>query len=277
MNWDDLRLLLAVSRRGSFLQAGDALGMAASTLSRRIAQLEKSIGEPLVERAVDGTRLTSRGATLIEAAQHLERALAQRTAEAGLSGTVLVSAGEGFVLPVNAAIARFTAHHPGCTVDFAVVPDLLKVVRGTVDVAIRTVHLGEPSLVYRPLPSAAFGIFAAAAHAERLGPHPHPADADMIDLLPPLDQLAHLRAARAAGFSRVRFRVSSFSAQLSAVEQGHGVAVLPRALATGLAEPYGPVELPPLAVFLVTRPQALRQPHIRAFVALLQEQMLAPV
>jgi hypothetical protein len=30
LNWDDLRLLLAISRRGSFLQAGEMLGVAAS-------------------------------------------------------------------------------------------------------------------------------------------------------------------------------------------------------------------------------------------------------
>lgn len=276
MDWDDLRLLLAVSRRGSFLQAGDALGMAASTLSRRIARLEKAIGEPLVERAVDGTRLTSRGAMLAEAAQHLESELARRTAAAGMSGTVRVSAGEGFVLPINAAIARFTALHPACTVDFAVAPELLKVARGDADVAVRTLHLGEPSLVYQRLPGAEFGIFAAPGHGGLPAVSPKPGDAGMIDLLPPLDQLAHLRAARAAGFSRVRFRVSSFSAQLAAVEQGHGVAVLPRALAAGLAEPFGAVDLPLLDVFLVTRPQALRQPHIRAFVDILREQMRSP-
>lgn len=242
MNWDDLRLLLAVSRRGSFLQAGETLGM------------------------------TVRGALLVETAQQLESELARRTATTGLSGTVLVSAGEGFMQPVQEAIARFTQQHPGCSVDFHVTPDLLKVARHAVDVAIRTVHLGEPSLVYQRISTAAFSIFAAPAYAESLGIHPQPGDAGMIDLLPPLDQLPHLRAARAAGFSRVRFRVSSFSAQLHAVEQGHGAAVLPRALATGLAEPFGPIALPPLEVFLVTRPQALRQPHIRAFVTLLQEQ-----
>lgn len=270
MNWDDLRLLLAVSRRGSFLQAGEALGMAASTLSRRITQLEHSIGEPLVERRVEGTRLTSRGAALVEMARHLEQELAQRTATTGLTGTLQVSAGEGFVLPVNAAIARFTNLHPGCAVDFFVTADLLKVARGAVDVAIRTLHLGEPSLIYQRLPSVAFGIFAASAHAEQLGKNPAPADARMIDLLPPLDQLAHLKAARALGFSRTGFRVSSFAAQLSAAEQGQGVAVLPRTLAAGLVEPFGAVELPPLDVFLVTRPQALQQPHIRAFVDILQ-------
>lgn len=269
MNWDDLRLLLAVSRRGSFLQAGEALNMAASTLSRRMTQLEKAVGEPLVERAVDGTRLTSRGMALVEAAQSLESEILRRTTTEGLSGTILVSAGEGFVMPVNDAIARFTALHPGCSVDFVVASDLLKVARGAVDVAIRTIHMGEPSLIYRQLPSATFGIYAAPEHARQLGPKPRPADAGMIDLLPPLDQLPHLKAARSAGFSRVRFRVSSFTAQLAAVEQGYGIAVLPSALAHGLVEPFGDIALPVLQVFLVTRPQALRQPHIRVFVDIL--------
>lgn len=270
MNWDDLRLLLAVSRRGSFLQAGEMLGMAASTLSRRISQLERSIGQPLVERGVDGTRLTSRGLALVEAAQNLESELTQRSTSASISGKISISAGEGFVLPVNDAIARFTSAYPGCAVDFIVAPDVLKVAKGSVDIAIRTIHLGEPSLVYRQLPSAEFGIFASANYAAELGADAKPEDAAMVDLLPPLDQLQHLKAARTAGFSRVRFRVSSFAAQLAAVQQGHGVAVLPKALATGLVEAFGEVRLPPLDVFLVTRPQALRQPHIRAFVDVLQ-------
>lgn len=270
MNWDDLRLLLAVSRRGSFLQAGQSLDMAASTLSRRITQLEKVIGEPLVERGVEGTRLTSRGAALVDAAQKLEIELARRMTTSDISGTVVVSAGEGFVRPVNDAISRFTTLHPGCSADFMVTSDLMKVARGGVDVAVRTVHLGEPSLIYRKLPGVTFGIFCAPDYIGKPGSGPAPADAAMIDLLPPLDQLAHLRAARAAGFSRVHFRVSSFAAQLEAVGQGYGVAVLPRPLASGLVEPFGAIDLPALDVFLVTRPQALRQPHIRAFVDILQ-------
>ena len=58
-NWDDLRLLLAVSRRGSFLQAGQLLGIAASTVSRRLTQLEVALGEPLVERGVEGCWLSA--------------------------------------------------------------------------------------------------------------------------------------------------------------------------------------------------------------------------
>jgi DNA-binding transcriptional LysR family regulator len=273
LNWDDLRLLLAISRRGSFLKAGDMLGVAASTLSRRMTQLEEAVGEALIERGVDGVRLTLRGASLVEAAQGLETELAHQTRERreGLHGTVSVSAGDGFVGLVCEASRLFTAKQPGCSVDFSVDNNMVKVARGIADVAIRTVHLGEPSLIYRHLAVIRFGIYAEPGFAATLGTAPVPADAPVIDLLPPLDQLPHLRVARAQGFSSVRFRVSSFSAQVEGVRQGAGVAVLPTALGGGLSEPFGAIELPPLDVFMVTRPQALNQPHVRAFVEVLKE------
>ena len=88
------------------------------------------------------------------------------------------------------------------------------------------------------------------------------------------DARACVKAARAAGFGNIRIRVSSFAAQLAAVQSGHGAAALPRVLATGLVEPFPDQTLPGLEVFLVTRPQALRQPHIRAFVDLLKRRIL---
>ena len=78
-NWDDLRLLLAVSRRGSLLQAGQLLGIAASTVSRRLTQLEAALGEPLVERGVEGCWLTARGQSLVEVAVAAEAGLRRQT------------------------------------------------------------------------------------------------------------------------------------------------------------------------------------------------------
>ncbi len=269
LNWNDLRLLLAISRRGSFLQAGEMLGVAASTLSRRITQFETAVGEPLVERGVDGVRLTPRGAILVETAKMLELELANdvRGPKGGISGSVTVSAGDGFVGIVTEATAKFLAANPACSVDFLVENTLVKVARGAADITIRTVHLGEPSLIYRRLTSLRFDLFASPTLT--LVPGVKPQDARMVDLLPPLDQLPHLRAARAAGFSKTVLRVSSFSAQLAAVQAGVGCAVLPQTMGRGLAQPYGPQDLPTLDIYLVTRPQALHQPQIRAFMDIL--------
>ena len=278
-NWDDLRLLLAVSRRGSFLQAGQLLGIAASTVSRRLTQLEAALGELLVERGVEGCWLTSRGQSLVEVALAAEAGL-RRQAAADLSGvqtelygSVLVSAGEGFSSCVLEAASRFTSLHPRCSVELLVTADFHKIVRGVADIAVRTAHLGEPSLIYRPIGKLAYGVFADAGYLKR-SPGVTLATAVTIGLLPPLDMLPQMRAAKAAGLDRAQISVNSFAVQLESVRQGMGVAVLPRILAKGLTELFQALELPDMEVYLVTRPQALKQAHIRCFFDILEQVLL---
>lgn len=278
-NWDDLRLLLAVSRRGSFLQAGQLLGIAASTVSRRLTQLEAALGEPLVERGVEGCWLTSRGQSLVEVALAAEAGLRRQTAadlsgeRAELYGSVLVSAGEGFSSCVLEAASRFTSLHPRCSVELLVTADFHKIVRGVADIAIRTAHLGEPSLIYRPMGKLAYGVFADAGYLKR-SPEVTLATAVNIALLPPLDMLPQMRAAKAAGLDRAQISVNSFAVQLESVRQGMGVAVLPRILAKDLTELFPELELPEMEVYLVTRPQALKQAHIRCFFDILEQVLL---
>ena len=278
-NWDDLRLLLAVSRRGSFLQAGQLLGIAASTVSRRLTQLEAALGELLVERGVEGCWLTSRGQSLVEVALAAEAGL-RRQAAADLSGvqtelygSVLISAGEGFSSCVLEAASRFTSLHPRCSVELLVTADFHKVVRGVADIALRTAHLGEPSLIYRPIGKLAYGVFADAGYLKRF-PGVTLATAVNIALLPPLDMLPQMRVAKAAGLDRAQISVNSFAVQLESVRQGMGVAVLPRILAKDLTELFQALELPDMEVYLVTRPQALKQAHIRCFFDILEQVLL---
>lgn len=278
-NWDDLRLLLAVSRRGSLLQAGQLLGIAASTVSRRLTQLEAALGEPLVERGVEGCWLTARGQSLVEVAVAAEAGLRRQTAadvsggQTELCGSVLVSAGEGFSSCVLQAASRFTSLHPRCSVELMVTPDFHKIVRGAADIALRTAHLGEPSLIYRPMGKLAYGVFADARYLKRF-PGVSLATAVNIALLPPLDMLPQMRAAKAAGLDRAQISVNSFAVQLESVRQGMGVAVLPRILAKGLNEVFLDLELPDMEVYLVTRPQALKQAHIRCFFGILERLLL---
>jgi molybdenum-dependent DNA-binding transcriptional regulator ModE len=106
-DWDDVRLLMHVGRRGSLLRAGAELGLAASTLSRRLTALEKKAGAVLVERGVDGCRLTERGRALADIGEQMEGRLGQEAArsasEGSISGTVTISAGDGFIGLISAA------------------------------------------------------------------------------------------------------------------------------------------------------------------------------
>jgi DNA-binding transcriptional LysR family regulator len=281
-NWDDLRLLLAVSRRGSFLQAGQLLGIAASTVSRRLTQLEGALGEPLVERGVEGCWLTPRGQSLVDVALAAEAGLRRQTVtdmselHTELSGTVVVSAGEGFSSCVLEAASRLTSLHPRCSVELLITADFHKIVRGVADIAIRTAHLGEPSLIYRPVGRLAYGVFADASYLKRF-PGVTPATAVNIALLPPLDMLPQMRVAKAAGLERTQISVNSFAAQLESVKRGMGVAVLPRILAKDLIGVFPDIQLPDMEVYLVTRPQALKQAHIKCFFVILEQVLLEAI
>ena len=100
MDWDDVRVFLAVARQGSLRAAGRALGQSQPTIARRLAALEATFGgAPLFDRLPDGARLNVVGERLMAAAERVEQAmltLERRRAAASstLSGTVRISTGE---------------------------------------------------------------------------------------------------------------------------------------------------------------------------------------
>ncbi|HEX3520822.1 MAG TPA: LysR family transcriptional regulator [Stellaceae bacterium] len=100
MDWDDVRVFLAVAREGSMRAAGRALGLSQPTIARRLAAFEATFGgPPLFDRLPEGLRLSAAGEQLVPAAESIEDAvltLERRRAAASpvLSGTVRVSTGE---------------------------------------------------------------------------------------------------------------------------------------------------------------------------------------
>jgi DNA-binding transcriptional LysR family regulator len=100
MDWDDVRVFLAVAREGSMRAAGRALGLSQPTIARRLAAFEATFGgATLFDRLPEGLRLNAAGEQLVLAAEGIEDAvltLERRRAAASpvLSGTVRVSTGE---------------------------------------------------------------------------------------------------------------------------------------------------------------------------------------
>src|SRR5437870_5160588 len=100
MDWDDVRVFLAVARKGSMRAAGRALRLSQPTIARRLAAFEGTFGgPPLFDRLPEGLRLNAAGEQLVAAAESVEDAvltLERRRAAASpvLSGTVRVSTGE---------------------------------------------------------------------------------------------------------------------------------------------------------------------------------------
>src|SRR5271166_5551736 len=75
LDWDDVRVFLAVARHGSLRAAGRALGLSQPTIGRRLAAFEATFGGPtLFDRLPEGLRLNAAGDALISVAEELESA-----------------------------------------------------------------------------------------------------------------------------------------------------------------------------------------------------------
>src|SRR5437867_549496 len=108
VQWDDLRVFLAVAQAGSLRRAARALGFGQPTVIRRLRQLEESLGTRLFERTPDGHRLTKGGQHLLPMAQGVADAatvIDRRRMAFGddAGGVVRVTTGEW--------VARFLAPH----------------------------------------------------------------------------------------------------------------------------------------------------------------------
>jgi DNA-binding transcriptional LysR family regulator len=146
MDWDGVRVFLAIAREGSMRAAGRALGLSQPTIARRLAALEAGFGgQPLFDRLPEGVRLNAAGEQLLAAAEDAERgmlALERRRAAASpaLSGTVRVATGEcagGFLARCLSGSTR-TALPPGITLEL--VDELRQranLVRRQADMALR--------------------------------------------------------------------------------------------------------------------------------------------
>lgn len=100
MDWDGVRVFLAIAREGSMRAAGRALGLSQPTIARRLTAFEAGFGgQPLFDRLPEGVRLNAAGEQLLCAAEDAEQAMLtlerrRAAASSALSGTVRVATGE---------------------------------------------------------------------------------------------------------------------------------------------------------------------------------------
>jgi DNA-binding transcriptional LysR family regulator len=170
MDWDGVRVFLAVARHGSLRAAGRVLGLSQPTVARRLAEFETTFGGPtLFDRLPEGAHLNAAGERLVPAAEKAELAmltLERRRAAASpaLSGTVRVSAGEcaaGFL--ARCLSGATTAPLPaGITLELLQTNQPANLVRREADLALR--HQPPKSGNYYV---AKLGTFAVALYRRR--------------------------------------------------------------------------------------------------------------
>ncbi|MDF7777289.1 LysR family transcriptional regulator [Sphingomonas sp. AOB5] len=237
MNWDDLKLFLAVGRAGRLAIAAKAVGQDATTVSRRIRRLEQSLQARLFEHTPSGHVLTDQGATLFEAAERMEAAALGIQREvtsdaAGLAGSIRISASEGFGSRIIAPhLGEFTRAHPQVQIDLIASSGVLNPSRREADIAVMLARPKAGPLISRKLTDYALGLYASPAYLERAPRLASPADLSahaLIGYVPDQIFAPELRYLSEIG-SRLEatIRSSSINAQAEMIESGVGCGVLP--------------------------------------------------
>lgn len=235
LDWDQVRVFLAVARAGQLAGAAARLGLDISTVSRRLDRLEDELGIHLFDRTREGTVPTAAAEAMVAAAEDMERGLAQFAAavdavETVAEGLVRVTAPPGladaFVAPL---LARFRERFPRVTVELDASIGYADLTRREADLALRSMRPRSGDLIAVKLLAIRSLPMTAPEYAAELGKLRRWTDARWITWAA---DLAHIPSARwftehVPGAVPV-LRTSHFASQLTAAAAGLGVALAPQ-------------------------------------------------
>lgn len=264
IDWDDLRVVLAVHRSGSHGAAGRGLEVDPTTVGRRISALETAFGTRIFDRTPAGLLATEVGLALVARAERAEAEIlaAERElggADARLAGTVRVTASDGIVDHVIVPrLSDLRREHPGVTIELRASARALDLSRREADVAIRLARPTEPTLVARQLGKMRFSLYASRAYLDRRGVPRTASELEGHDLIgfdTSLDELPQARwLAKTVRGPRFVLRTTTTSAQVHACAEGVGIALLGTYLApreTRLVTVLPSLQPPPREVWIV--------------------------
>lgn len=226
MDWRDLQTFLATAEAGSTQAASEGLGLDQSTISRRIAAFEKSLGHRLFERLPTGLVLTTAGERMLETAQQvdldvhaLERCLVGQDMD--VNGEVRLTVPplmlESFLHEI---LAEFHEAHPDVHLDIDVSFTEANLTKREADIAVRGSNTPPEHLIGRQ-PSAFHLAMYSAREKQALGfdqPWIGWGEADEMEAW------ARERDIPVAG--RL-WRVDELRGQMALTKAGLGIAALP--------------------------------------------------
>ena len=170
MKWDDLRYFVALARAGSLSAAARNLKAEHTTVARRVAALEVSLGAKLFERAAKGYRLTVQGEEFAELAYRIEGEVfgIERLADAsdaGIAGVVRVSAPPAIAsYYLTERLALLREAYPGIIVELIGDSRAANLSRREADIAVRLFQPEDGDMVGRRIGAFAHGLYGAKSY-----------------------------------------------------------------------------------------------------------------
>ncbi|MDQ1091821.1 DNA-binding transcriptional LysR family regulator [Xanthomonas sacchari] len=281
----DLRALVAVVETASFTEAARRLQTAKSVVSRRISEIERKLGAPLLDRSARSVRATEVGAVyyakcvrLLEAFTAANEFVANTQGQ--VNGRLRLAVPRTFdERRVGVLLSRFALAYPDV---------LLHVEYETpsgneahFDVALRLGELEDSSLVARQIAQVGYALYASPEYLQQRGVPTQPQELEAHDaLIEGGDARAwrYLADGKWHAFRvNERMRSDSLRHLLAAAESGLGIVAAPRFLVADAvaAQRLRPVlddtALPAFALSAVYPGNRRNSQKIQRFIAFLVE------
>ena len=235
LQWDDLKIFLAVARTESLSGAGRVLKVDPATVGRRIARLEENLGAPLFAKSPQGYAMTDAGQRLMGHAERAESAMGAAVEElagqaGALSGQIRIGAPDGcanFLLPQ--VCAAIVADNPDLEVQIVALPRVFNLSKREADMAIGVSPPAAGRLTVQKITDYRLHLAASRRYLRR-----NPAINTLEDLqghrmvgyIPDMIFDKELDYLTGIGVEKVPLASNSVSVQFNWIRQGSGVGIV---------------------------------------------------
>lgn len=175
MELEAIPVFVKVAQLGSFTAAAKSLGMPNTTVSAKVAQLERHLGVTLIQRTTRKLHLTDIGRAYLD---RCVKALAElQTAESELQsntqeikGPLRVTASIDVGQSILASLVdRYVKKHPKVEVELLITNRIVDLIGEGVDIAIRSGNMKDSSLMAKKFVDVRFSLWASKSYLKKNG------------------------------------------------------------------------------------------------------------
>lgn len=285
MDWDTLRVVLAIHREGSLAKAASSLKVSSPTVGRQLSRLEETLNAKVFDRFNSGLFITELGQEVLRAAEQMElemQALQSRMQSVidPLGGEIRISMPVGMMQDQLAHdIDLFLSLYPNITLKFEETDSLKHPHSRETDIVFRAQDNPSSGLWGYKLDTLAAGYYASEAFMERWG--------DLIKSSPQTAPVPYIDISAASPADGIRQLLemlpnakpiaacNTYDCLLPMVRQGIGLGRMTSYVANnirGLSKILDCSVANPRAIWVLTHPNLRNDVKIKSFMDFIRTQ-----